>query len=51
MADPLKSSLCQNTLRMAIQHQAPPAGLIHHSDRGVQYACGSYRKILERHGI
>jgi transposase InsO family protein len=36
MADHLKSSLCENALRMAIQHHAPPAGLIHHSDRGVQ---------------
>ena len=26
-------------------------GLIHHSDRGVQYACGDYRKLLEANGI
>ncbi len=51
MADHLKSSLCEDALTMAIQHHAPPAGLIHHSDRGVQYACGSYRKILDRHGL
>jgi putative transposase len=51
MADHLKSSLCENALRMAIQHHAPPAGLIHHSDRGVQYACGAYRRILDRHEI
>jgi putative transposase len=51
MADHLKSSLGENALRMAIQHHAPPAGLIHHSDRGVQYACGSYRRILDRHEI
>ncbi len=36
---------------MAIQHHAPPAGLIHPSDRDVPYACGPYRKILNRHGI
>jgi putative transposase len=42
MADHLKSSLCENALRMAIQHHAPPPDLIHHSDRGVQYACGAY---------
>ena len=24
---------------------------MHHSDRGVQYACGDYRALLERHGI
>jgi putative transposase len=51
MADHLRSSLCENALRMAIQHRAPPRGLIHHSDRGVQYACGPYRKILDRYGI
>jgi putative transposase len=36
MADHLRSSLCENALMMAIQHRAPPRGLIHHSDRGVQ---------------
>ena len=51
MADHLRSSLCENALMMAIQHRAPPRGLIHHSDRGVQYACGPYRKILDRYGI
>ena len=30
----------------------PPSGsLIHHSDRGVQYACGDYTKLLEARGI
>ena len=43
--------MCENALMMAIQHRAPPRGLIHHSDRGAQYACGPYRKILDRHGI
>jgi putative transposase len=51
MADHLRSSLCENALMMAIQHRAPPRGLIHHSDRGVQYACGPYRKILDRYGV
>ncbi len=51
MADHLKSSLCESALMMAIHHRAAPMGLIHHSDRGVQYACRSYRKILERHGF
>jgi putative transposase len=50
-ADPLRRSLCEKALMMAIQHRAPPRGLIHHSDRGVQYACGPYRKILDRYGI
>ena len=51
MADHLRSSLCENALMMAIKHRLPPRGLMHHSDRGVQYACGPYRRILDRYGI
>jgi putative transposase len=36
---------------MALQRCQPPRGLIHHSDRGVQYASEPYRQALERHGI
>ena len=36
---------------MALQRYRPPRGLIHHSDRGGQYASGPYRAVLERHGI
>ena len=36
---------------MAIRSRRLPMGLIHHSDRGVQYACGDYRKLLRLHGI
>ena len=32
-------------------NRRPPRGLIHHSDRGVQCACGDYRKLLRLHGI
>lgn len=38
-------------LQMAIQARRPAAGLIHHSDRGVQYACGPYREALLTHGM
>jgi putative transposase len=51
MADHLKAGLCVNALVMAIQHHHPPPELIHHSDRGVQYASEPYRTVLERHGI
>ena len=51
MADHLKAELCIDALVMALQRCRPPQGLIHHSDRGVQYACGPYREVLERHGI
>jgi putative transposase len=51
MADHLKAGLCVDALVMAIQHHHPPPELIHHSDRGVQYASEPYRTVLERHGI
>lgn len=51
MSERLKSTLCEDALNMAIRNRRPPTGLIHHSDRGVQYACGDYRKLLGLHGI
>jgi hypothetical protein len=36
---------------MALQRRGPDAGLLHHSDRGVQYACELYREPLAEHGI
>ncbi len=38
-------------LRQAIVQRRPPAGLLHHSDRGSQYASGEYRAILRQHGM
>jgi len=52
MADHLRASLAIDALTMALAERRPAWGrLIHHSDRGVQYACGDYTKILEAHGI
>jgi putative transposase len=51
MADHLRAELCIGALVMAIQRHRPPPGLIHHGDRGVQYASEPYRAVLERHGI
>ena len=34
----------------AIAKRNPPAGLVHHSDRGIQYACAEYVAVLARHG-
>jgi transposase InsO family protein len=51
MADHLRSGLCVDALVMALQHRRPEPGLVHHSDRGVQYAAEPYRKVLKRHGI
>ena len=51
MADHLRAELCIDALVMALQRCRPPQGLIHHSDRGGQYACAAYQAVLERHGI
>jgi putative transposase len=46
-ADHLRADLPLTALRMAISAQRPGAGLIHHSDRGVQYASVDYRKLMQ----
>ena len=51
MADHLRAELCTDALVMALQQCRPAHGLVHHRDRGVQYASGPYREVLERHGI
>jgi len=51
MADHLGHELALAALDMAIARQRPAAGLIHHSDRGVQFAAHEYRKRLQQHGI
>ena len=51
MADHLRAELCIGALVMAIQRHRPRPGLVHHGDRGVQYASEPYRAVLERHGI
>jgi len=40
MRDHLRAELATSALLMATRRQRPGAGLVHHSDRGVQYACG-----------
>jgi transposase InsO family protein len=48
----LRASLATTALKMAIAARQPaPGRLIHHSDRGVQYACGEYTVLLAAHGI
>ena len=51
MADHLRADLPLAALRMAISAQRPSAGLIHHSDRGVQYASTDYRKLMQSAGL
>jgi putative transposase len=46
MRDHMRAELAIAALTMAIQRQKPPPGLIHHSDRGSQFAAADYRKAL-----
>jgi len=50
-ADHLKSSLVTEALSRAITKRQPAPGLIHHSDRGIQYACSEYNRLLRCHGM
>lgn len=47
----LNRSLSLSALRMALGCRRPDEGLLHHSDRGVQYACHDYRRLLEARGV
>jgi transposase InsO family protein len=50
MRDHLRTELPLAALRMALKARRPDASLIHHSDRGVQYAAADYRKTLQSVG-
>ena len=47
----LEAQLAVSALRMAIAQRQPAAGLVHHSDRGVQYASHAYAGMLKQNGI
>lgn len=51
MSDRIDADLACDALNMAIAQRKPEPGLIHHSDRGVQYASQAYQAILKRCGI
>jgi putative transposase len=52
MADHLKASLALQALNMALaSREVIPGGLVHHSDRGIQYACADYIDCLQAAGI
>lgn len=50
-ADPLRAELPLEALRMALAHRRPSGELLHHSDRGSQYASDAYQSLLAAHGI
>lgn len=47
----METSLVMNALSNALAVRRPAEGIIHHSDRGSQYASKAYRELLERNGI
>ena len=47
----IDTALCLEALRMALVQRKPPAGIIHHSDRGVQYGSDDYVDVLNQHGF
>jgi putative transposase len=47
----LEAELALSALRQALALRDAPEGLVHHSDRGVQYASGEYTALLKAHGI
>jgi putative transposase len=51
MGSRLTADLAQDALTMALWRRKPANGLLHHSDRGVQYAAVDYQRLLGEHGI
>ena len=46
----VEDDLTLAALAMALELRRPPAGLVHHSDRGSQYASGDYKDLLKANG-
>ena len=51
MSESLQCQLALDALKMALENRHPPRGLIHHSDRGSQYASQQYQQLLTEHAI
>ena len=49
--DTLETSLALKALHLALGRRQPPAGLLHHSDRGCQYASADYQAVLTAHHL
>ncbi|MDR5900478.1 IS3 family transposase [Halomonas vilamensis] len=47
----METSLISRALMMAINLRKPPPGLMHHSDRGSQYASNQYQAMLKQHDL
>jgi len=51
MGETLESKLAVDAFKMALQRRRPDGGLLHHSDRGVQYASTEYRELLDEQKV
>jgi putative transposase len=51
MSERITDDLTLDALDMALARRRPAQGLLHHSDRGSQYASGDYQRVLAQHGI
>jgi transposase InsO family protein len=51
MSERIDRKLALDALRMALAQRHPQRGLIHHSDRGSQYASADYQRLLAKHGL
>jgi putative transposase len=51
MAGHMRTELTLKALEMALGRRRPPRGLLHHSDRGSQYASREYQQALADHGL
>jgi len=47
----MRTELCIKALENAVGRHKPPRGIIHHSDRGVQYCSREYQATLKKHGM
>ncbi len=50
-AERIDTDLVGRAFTQAVVHQSPPAGLVHHSDRGSQYAAAAFQQLLRHHGV
>ncbi len=51
LSERLERGLALDALTMALKQRQPSSGLLHHSDRGSQYASHEYQQLLAQHGI
>lgn len=51
IADNMRTELALEALEMAVRDRQPKPGLVHHSDRGSQYASHAYQRALKSHGM